>query len=78
MSKLLSIKIDDDVLKMAERFIQKNRISRNAYINQAVQLMNRLQKRRLLRNELRKESHDMHGESQAVLREFEGLQDEGL
>lgn len=78
MSKQISLKINDEIFIETERFTHRNHISRNAYINRAIRLMNRLQERRLLRNELRKESRNLRIESQDVLREFEEIQDEGL
>jgi metal-responsive CopG/Arc/MetJ family transcriptional regulator len=78
MSKLVSVKIDEDVFHAVERCAQRAKVSRNAYINQAIRLMNRLQERKLLGAALARESRLVYGESREVLKEFEKFQDEGI
>ncbi|MFN0117142.1 MAG: hypothetical protein ACKVQC_02460 [Elusimicrobiota bacterium] len=78
MSKLISIKINDDVLASAEKFIKKKNISRSAYVNQALQLMNKIQERRKVRKTLLKESKKVRDESMAILREFDSTLSEGI
>ena len=78
MSKLLSVKMNEEIFLTAERFVKRFHSNRNAYINRAVRLLNRLEERRMIRDELRKESRALNSESQAILREFEEFQDEGL
>ena len=78
MSKPLSIKIDDKLLQEVERHVRKSRMTRNAYINQAIRLMNRFQVRRELRGQLTRESAAVSQNSLKVLRDFEPFQDEGL
>lgn len=78
MSKLISVKIEDEVFRAAERCAQRAHVTRNSYINRAVRLMNRLHERRILGAALARESRAVYGESQDVLREFEKFQDEGL
>ena len=78
MSKALSVKMDEAVFQAAERSVKRCRMSRNAYINKAVRLLNLLEERKWLRGQLRKESSLVRDESEKVLREFENIQDEGL
>jgi hypothetical protein len=78
MSKLISVKLNEDTFRAVEKLTHEQHISRNAYINQALRFMNRLYSRRRLRNEIRKESLALRSESLEVLKEFEAIQDEGL
>ncbi len=58
--------------KRLKKVTKARHISLNAYINQALRLMNRLC-RRHLRAELRKESMTVRAESLKVLKEFESI-----
>ena len=78
MTKLISLKIEENELRKVARSAQAVGISRNAYINKALRFFNRLHERRLLAKELRHESEQVGQESVTILREFETLQDEGL
>ena len=71
--KNLSLKMDDSVFNETEKITTKNR---NRYINEAVQFYNLLQKRKIISNQLQKESKLVKEESMKVLAEFEKLQDE--
>ena len=74
--KNLSLKMDDIVFNETEKITAKISINRNRYINEAVQFYNLLQKRRIISNQLKKESKLVQEESMKVLAEFEKLQDE--
>jgi hypothetical protein len=76
MSKPLSLKLKDDVFIEAEEIIRQNRKPRNAYFNEAINLYNKLWKRKLLKKALREESALVKDESLFVLEEFEKLEDE--
>ena len=78
MSKLISVKLNEDTFRTVEKLTHEEHISRNAYINQALRFMNRLYSRRRLRKQIRKESMALRPESLRVLKEFETFQDEGL
>ena len=54
--KNLSIKLKDDLILDTEKILSKIRKNRNGYINEAIELYNRLHKRRLLSKQLSKES----------------------
>jgi len=77
MGKPITVKLQDEVLKEAEEFIPKSKLgSRNAYINEAVRRMNKVQARRQLALEYQQQSCLVRDESRAVLAEFESLPEE--
>ncbi len=74
--KNLSLKMDDRVFHETEKILVKVRKNRNRYINDAVDFYNSLQKRRILSNQLKKESKLVRDESIKILEEFESFPDE--
>lgn len=76
MSKLLSLKLQDRVYEEAEEILRKSRKTRNAYFNEAINLYNKLNKRKLLKRELVKESGLVAADSLEVLEAFERLEDD--
>ena len=74
--KVLSLKLKDEVFSEAEKLIEKIHVSRNAYINQALSFYNKVNKRRLLRKQLERESRETRAVSLEVLREMEKLDDD--
>lgn len=76
MSKILSLKMRDDIYEETEVITKKMHISRNGYVNAAVAFYNKLKKRALLKNELAKESQMVRDNSLEVLETFEALEDE--
>ncbi len=76
MSKILSLKMKDDIYKETENITKKIQIPRNAYINDAVAFYNKLKKRALLKKDLTKESNMVRENSMEVLEAFETLEDE--
>ncbi len=75
MSKLLSLKMDEQIFRTTERMVKSAKMSRNAYINKAVDLFNRLQNRKSLAKALHAESAMVARESLTVLHAFEALED---
>ncbi|WP_113922343.1 hypothetical protein [Cognataquiflexum aquatile] len=75
--KNLSLKLEDDIFQETELIISKGNKNRNRYINDAIEFYNRLHKRRLLSEQLSKESKIVAQDSLEVLAEFEKLFDEG-
>ena len=71
--KKISIKIDKDLLKDTELISNSLNISRNKYIQDALLAYNRIHKRKLLENQLKKESYLVRNDSMAVLKEFEDI-----
>ncbi len=74
--KTLSLKLDDEIFADAEKMTSKLNLARNRYINEAVSIYNLFNKRRLLKNQLTKESKLTSKDSMDILREFEKLIDE--
>ncbi len=75
--KNLSLKLEDDIFLDTEHIISKVKKNRNRYINEAIEFYNRLHKRRLLSEQLNKESKIVAKDSMEILAEFEKLFDEG-
>lgn len=74
--KILSLKLDDDIYDEAEKITSKLKLARNRYINEAVNIYNLFNKRRLLKKQLEKESKLTRKDSMDILHEFEKLIDE--
>jgi predicted transcriptional regulator len=74
--KTLSLKLDDDIFHEAEEITGALQVARNRYINEAVSMYNRVNKRRLLKAQLTKESALNSQDSMDILYEFEKLIDE--
>ncbi len=71
--KAISLKIKDDIFKDLEVMVKEVRLSRNAYINNALELYNQINRKRKLRQQLRKASRLVGADSLAFLREIEGM-----
>ena len=74
--KTLSLKLDDEIFNEAEELTSKMKLARNRYINEAVNIYNQYNKRKLLKKQLLKESKMTMEDSMEVLHEFEKLIDE--
>jgi hypothetical protein len=74
--KILSLKLDDQIFDDAEEITAKLKLARNRYINEAVSIYNLFNKRRLLKNQLLKESKLINKDSMDILHEFEKFVDE--
>jgi hypothetical protein len=74
--KILSLKLDDGIFEEAEKITSKLRLARNRYINEAVNLYNLYNKRRMLKKQLQKESKAVSKDSMDVLAEFERIVNE--
>jgi predicted transcriptional regulator len=74
--KILSLKLDDDIYEEAEKITSKLNLARNRYINEAVNVYNLFNKRRLLKKQLEKESKLTRKDAMDILHEFEKLIDE--
>ena len=76
MSKMLSLKLRENVFEEVEKITKKINMPRNAYINDALEVFNKLNKRRILKRKLLKEVASVKASSEEVLSEFEKLEDE--
>jgi metal-responsive CopG/Arc/MetJ family transcriptional regulator len=74
--KNLSLKLDDEIFLETEKVVEKLGTTRNRYINEALEIYNRYYNRKLLRDQLVKESRAAYGSSRDVLDEYERLIDE--
>ncbi len=74
--KNLSLKLDDDIFLETERVVEKLGTNRNRYINEALELYNKYYNRKMLRDQLLKESQAAYGSSRDILDEYERLIDE--
>ena len=74
--KTLSLKLDDEIFDEAEEITGALKVARNRYINEAVSIYNRVNKKRLLKTQLAKESVLTSQDSMDILHEFEKLIDE--
>ncbi len=74
--KTLSLKLDDEIFNEAEKLTSKLNLARNRYINEAVNVYNLYNKRRLLKSQLVKESKLTSVDSIEIMHEFEKLIDE--
>ena len=73
--KTVSIKIDESIFGETEKILSKMKISRNRYINEAIEFYNKAQKRQVLEKQLKTESNLVKKESMKILSEFENLVD---
>ncbi len=71
--KTVSLKIDDSVFGETEKILSRINISRNRYINEAVDYYNKVQKRQILEKQLKVESELVKNESMNILKEFEKI-----
>jgi len=76
MAKPILLKINDEVFKETEEIISQMHIPRNAYINHALSIYNKLNKRKQLKKHLQYESSLVRQNSLELLEEFERLEDE--
>ena len=74
--KTLSLKLDDNIFEETEKVISELNLARNRYINEALNLYNQYNKRRVLKKKLAKESKIVASSSMDILAEFEKLADE--
>ncbi len=74
--KNISLKLQDQILNETELLLEHLKTSRNKYINEAVEFYNKYHKRKLLEDQLVKESLMINEDSMTVLHEFEKFEDE--
>lgn len=71
--KSISLKLQEEILHETEALLANLNISRNQYINEAIEFYNNHQKRKLLAEQIAKESQIVSEDSLNVLHEFENL-----
>lgn len=72
----ISLKLNDPVFQEMEKILVHVKVSRNKYINEAIEYYNALQDRLLLEKQLLEESALVSNDSMGVLHEFDALEDE--
>ncbi|MBK8632228.1 MAG: hypothetical protein IPN72_01175 [Saprospiraceae bacterium] len=72
--KTISLKIEDSIFIETEQILANVQMSRNRYINLAIEHYNKLQKRKLLAQKLKDESDLVKVDSMNVLEEFESIE----
>ncbi len=77
MSKILSLKLKNEIFEETENILKKTKHPRDAYINEAIHFYNRLFTRKMLKKQLLKESALVAEDSMDGLDEFEKFE-EGL
>ena len=73
--KAVLLKIDESIFGETEKILAQINISRNRYINEALDHYNKLHYRQWLEIQLKKESRLVHKDSLKVLQEFENIRD---
>lgn len=74
--KTLSLKLDDNVFEETEKVVSELNLARNRYINEALNLYNQFNRRRVIKKKLAKESKLVAQSSSEILAEFEKIADE--
>jgi len=74
--KVLSLKLDDAIFEETEQLTSQMKLARNRYINEALSLYNQFNRKRLLKQQLHKESMLVKQQSMEVLNAFEQFMDE--
>jgi hypothetical protein len=72
--KTLSLKLDKSIFGETEKILEELKKPRNRYINEAVDYYNKIQRRKLTEEKLKKESEMLREDSMRVLKEFEKLE----
>lgn len=76
MSKVISLKIEEKILQDADIMVSKLGISRNKYINEAIEAYSKAKKRAAMEEQIKKEVALIRESSMEVLAEFEALEDD--
>ena len=71
--KSVSLKIEEKLLESTDELLKFKRISRNAYINEAIKFYNDLQRSKFIAATLIKEAKLVEEESMQILKEFENI-----
>lgn len=74
--KTLSLKLEDSIFDEADKLTSKLKLARNRYINDAVRIYNMVNRRKLLKKQLERDSKLVSKDSMSILAEFEKLMDE--
>ncbi len=73
--KNISLKLQENIFEDTEYLVSFLQKSRNKYINEAIAFYNQHQRKRLLAEQLKKESAMIANDSMNILNEFEQIND---
>lgn len=71
--KTVSLKIDDSIFGETEKILNRIKIPRNRYINEALEHYNKLQRRQILEKKLKSDSEIVKKDSITALKDFERI-----
>ena len=71
--KTVSLKIDDSIFGETEKILSRIKKSRNRYINEAIEFLNKILLKQILEKKLRIESGLVKADSMSVLKDFEDI-----
>ncbi len=74
--KSISIQLNEQTFDETEKIINKKKVDRNRYINEAIVYYNQFQQKKISGRQLETESKLVQQESMRVLSEFEKLNDD--
>jgi len=74
--KSISLKLQEQIFEETESLLERLDTSRNKYINEAIEYYNRYQRKKIIEEQLAKESKLVSKDSLNILHEFEILEDE--
>jgi len=72
--KTISLKIDDSIFGETEKILNRIKKPRNRYINEALDFYNKLLRKQIIEEKLKKESELVQEDSMSVLKEFENIE----
>lgn len=75
MAKMISLKLKEELLKEVDKIVYRKKISRNSYINEALENYNRENRRKFLQDQLERESRIVSKNSKKILKDLENLKD---
>lgn len=71
--RTISLKIDDSIFVETEKILSHSKKPRNRYINEAIDHYNKIYRKRILEEKLRRESELVQSDSMSVLKDFEEI-----
>lgn len=74
--KTVSLKIDEAIFGETEKILKNLKKPRNRYINEAIAFYNKFQKRKMIEDQLKKESLLVSDNSMEILKDFEVFENE--
>lgn len=73
LMRTISLKIDDSIFVETEKILSHSKKPRNRYINEAIDHYNKIYRKRILEEKLRRESELVQSDSMSVLKDFEEI-----